>query len=204
MSIIPNHILIDTYKNYLSNDIQQIKTSLSLSKHYYQHLITDFIKLLEENVLKIYPQKIIHNFGKLSKFIFYPKLEFKRNFMGDTKYLDKFTFNDLLNFKKYPIITGIDYYNRPFIILKLKLEIIKSEDSDSDSDSDDISRPNLGVVTIFQRYSDCDLSWTCGTAYYHFMDVFKCGVLDDSTFVVINTLITEKQVIHNNKRISLI
>lgn len=74
----------------------------------------------------IFDKKIIFNL---------PILAYKDRFsLGD--YIDSIRNSDL----KYPIMIGVDDWNRPFITFKVKNH----------------------AITVFQRYSDCKETWAVG------------------------------------------
>jgi hypothetical protein len=72
---------------------------------------------------------------------------FKRT--GNTGYIDFIKTDDM----KFPIMKGVDVYNRPFIAMKVNVFNNKTGEN------------SIIVGTFFQRYSDDLVSWAYGTCY---------------------------------------
>lgn len=77
------------------------------------------------------------------------RLEWKHSFLGGTGYIDRIKPQDLKN----PISIGRDEFDRSFICLKIR----------------NLSKNEIYVLTLFQRYSDDPNTWTMGChSYYNF------------------------------------
>lgn len=114
--------------------------------------------LIKTNTLLNNKSKIFNQFKRLlitryfistqfSSLTQFPILPFETRFMGDTDYLDRIQSNDL----SYPIMIGIDKYNRYFISVKytcLETEWSFDGQTYSINNIDDVY-----CLTIFQRYT---------------------------------------------------
>lgn len=123
----------------------------------------NFIYCLKKNILQYKRNHIflvkLYNYRKF-KYIFkhfkyisflnsLPILDFKPSFLGFTDYLDNIKENDL----KYPLMRGIDCYQRHFLVLKYQI-----------LDSIRVNNINfipeqVYLITVFQRYSDSVDQW---------------------------------------------
>jgi hypothetical protein len=81
-------------------------------------------------------------------YISLPILDIKQR-EGNTGYIDFIKSDDM----KYPIMKGVDIFNRPFVAMKLNTFNIET------------SEKNCIVGTFFQRYSDDLVNWAYGTCY---------------------------------------
>ena len=108
-----------------------------------------------KNFIKTYNfnEQIIDLFGGINKFIKYPILQWKPEFMGATGYIDYITPKSM----SAPIMKGIDSYNRPFVVLRLKVtyEVPKTE-----------RETFKGCCIFFQRHIECNGTWTSATNGY--------------------------------------
>lgn len=77
------------------------------------------------------------------------------NKKGNGGYIDFIKADDM----KYPVMKGIDMWNRPFIAIR-----VKCVQACRDTDENKIS---YAVGTFFQRYSDENFNWAYGTAYIY-------------------------------------
>jgi len=123
----------------------------------------NFINCLKEDILQYKRKHIIlvklysyskfkhsfQHFKHLSFLYQLPLLDFKTSFLGFTDYLDNIQQNDL----KFPIMRGIDYYQRHFIVIKYQiLAPIRINKVLFEIDQ-------TYLLTVFQRYSDSVSSW---------------------------------------------
>ena len=136
------HILISNYINYY-NIKYQFTTYTCISKS-----LSTFAK---QNILK----QIYHTLNNCKYFkLNLPPISsckllvWKKRYLGRTKYIDQITINDIKSQKPahINIAIGCDNYNRYFITI--------------------YDRYDIGVITIFQRYSDTQINWVYGTDYY--------------------------------------
>lgn len=100
----------------------------------------------------MFPQNL---FNDEKTFKTLPVLEFKREFVGPTDYIDRIRVQDVSD----PLMTGVDCYKRSLITLRMKFtakedlyRIKKDEDK-------------TVVNTYFQRYTDSDGPYVIGTCY---------------------------------------
>ena len=96
-------------------------------------------------VIERFPSFIIETMNGISTLIFSPILLFLNEFEGNTGYLDRIKANRI----QYPIMIGVDCYNRSFITFKLKQKINNVE--------------TIHVEVLFQRYSPSPTMWTWGS-----------------------------------------
>ena len=123
----------------------------------------NFIYCMKENILQYKKKHIIlvklHNYTKfkysfqhfkhLSFLYQLPILDFKPSFLGFTDYLDNILENDL----KFPIMRGIDCYQRNFIVVKYQI-------LDPIQVNNTLFKINKTyLLTVFQRYTDSINSW---------------------------------------------
>lgn len=128
-----------------------------------------FIYCMKESILQNIRNHIIlvklHNYSKFKKcfrdfkhlsFLYQlPIIYFKTSFLGSTNYLDNIQDNDL----SFPIMRGIDNYQRHFIAIKYQiLAPIKINDIHFEPEQ-------VYILTIFQRYSDSVKSWNKAGRY---------------------------------------
>lgn len=104
--------------------------------------------ILHKKIINLYFNKIClystflkkyHLFEDLDFIYKIPELKFKPSFLGSTGYIDGINYLDL----SYPIMRGIDNWDREFIVLKYKIS----------------EHNRIYTQTIFQRYSDSFDSW---------------------------------------------
>ena len=196
--VLPNTIILKIYSDYIF-DCDNLKNGLLLSKL----LNKDIYKLYQfyeksQQIISLFPEHIINTFGSIKNFITYPELTFQDKFMGATHYIDRIKLQDL----SHPIMYCVDYYNRPFITLKLQYNYILDmiDDDDKEYYDEDIKK---GVITVFQRYTGDNYAWTTGTAY-HISDIFETGLLHTESYQAIYELVTKKSIIFRSKKILLI
>lgn len=104
------------------------------------HVILEFRNHLR--FIKTFPKTIIEAMGGVEKFLTFPVLEWKKEYIGCTDYIDRIRPIDLSD----PVMIGRDQYQRSFISLKLRAGVYSKE----------------FVVTMFQRYTDKKDTWTHG------------------------------------------
>lgn len=96
--------------------------------------------------------------GGFEKFLSFPILEWKNDFMGFTDYIDRIQLSDVSD----PVMIGTDCYNRSFITLKLKKNLEKEF-----------------VIIMFQRYTNHLETWTHGKRGYS-------TIIDDAGYFMNN------------------
>ena len=114
--------------------------------------------LLKKKIKNIYLEKVFNkikncNIDKFFENSFIPVnllhkipvLKFQDKFLGCTEYIDNIRYNDM----QYPIMKGVDIYERPFICIKYKIKLNKIKLTNETINFDS----HEGVITIFQRYS---------------------------------------------------
>jgi hypothetical protein len=107
---LPKEIALHCCEYLPSSDIYKMRTivsSLQKIKCFYDHV--NYIK-------NKFPISIVIAMGGFEKFLSFPILEWRNDFMGFTDYIDRILPSDVF----YPIMIGTDCYQRSFITLKLK------------------------------------------------------------------------------------
>ena len=110
----------------------------------------NYKKLLEKKVEYIYtnfPESLINIMGGPGKMISYPRLLWSEKFLGFTGYIDRIISKDVT----YPIMLGKDPWDRSFITIRYT-PIIPC-----------ILSKNPKIVTLFQRYTNDNQTWTHGS-----------------------------------------
>jgi len=79
----------------------------------------------------------------------YPVIKFNNKFLGSTGYIDNIYNKDL----DYPIMRGIDSYQRHFIVIRYKL-LNNIANSETGYHKINFRKNEVYTLTIFQRYSD--------------------------------------------------
>ena len=141
-----NNDTLNKLKEYI--DITSINL-LYTSKNNYNDFKQKFNILIENQIEFIkksnFDKNIIDLFGGFDKFYLFPILNWKKEFLGGTGYIDNIYPYDLSS----SIMIGIDCYTRPFVTVRTK----KSNNTRS-------------VVVLFQRYSDDTKTWTHSNINY--------------------------------------
>ena len=213
MTDLPDAMIYNIYSKYLKDDLQMIRDSTYLSKNSNKNFKTVLEKYRErlEWITETFPPRIIDTFGGISKFMSYPIIDFRDEYMGCTHYLDRFTFGLLEEYTEdKTIMVGVDFFRRPYVTIKLNyLPVRRDTDvSDSEDDEDDTTYTKVkkGILTIFQRYSPPGgaNSWTCASAYGMVMHLFGTGMIRPEIYSEIKTLITKGSVNNGYYKIWLI
>ena len=136
---LPKEITIYCCQYLLPVDVYKLRNFLSplhTIKSFYDRIT--YIKCS-------FPSSIIKVMGGFQKFLSFPALEWKNEFIGFTDYIDRISPCDVSD----PIMIGIDCYRRSFITLKLY------KDNQQEF-----------VITLFQRYTNDPNTWTHGKRGY--------------------------------------
>tara|TARA_B100000524_G_scaffold348076_1_gene251527 strand:- start:435 stop:1070 length:636 start_codon:yes stop_codon:yes gene_type:complete len=136
-------IFFDILDNYYFCNLN--KVLYDLGKNNLIMLIKDKKKF----IINRFPPVIFDLMNGIKTLIFTPILPFKDHFIG-IDYIDGITVNDV----SYPIMLGVDKYNRPFITIRTKCP-----------DKCENSHWFTSVITIFQRFTNNKSIWTHGTMY---------------------------------------
>lgn len=148
-----------------------IDSEYNSQQRFFNKLINfeNFIYYMKEYILQYKKKHIIlvklhhyskfkHSFKHFKHLLFLyqlPLLDFKPSFLGFTDYLDNIQANDL----EFPIMRGIDCYQRHFIVIKYQiLDPIKVNNTFFKIDQ-------TYLLTVFQRYSDSVNSWNKAGSY---------------------------------------
>jgi len=95
-------------------------------------------------LLQRIPAVLVHIVGYL-RLLDVPVLPWRNTFLGNTGYIDRIKVEDVYD----TIMIGIDCFCRPFITIRSYCH----------------SKKTYGIITLFQRYSDQEGTWTLGTRY---------------------------------------
>lgn len=104
------------------------------------HVIPEFRDHLR--LIGTFPKTIIEAMGGVEQFLTFPVLEWKKEYIGCTDYIDRIRPIDL----SHPVMIGRDPYQRSFICLKMRAGVY----------------PKEFVMTMFQRYTNQQDTWTHG------------------------------------------
>ena len=147
-----------------------------LSNMYNKFFFKDVKKQLIEKkkwIYKHYHLSIIDLMNGIQNLIFAPILKFNMSFIG-IDYIDRIFVEDTSS----PIMLGIDYWNRPYITIRLQEETseLQEESSDLKEESSElrkqysknilVKKKYKSVITLFQRYTGEIDTWTHGGPYY--------------------------------------
>ena len=142
-----NNDTLNKLKEYI--DITSINI-LYTSKNNYNDFKQKFNILIENQIEFIkksnFDKNIIDLFGGFNKFYLFPILNWKKEFLGGTGYIDNIYPYDLSS----SIMIGMDYYTRPFVTIRTKKK----------------NNNTRSVVVLFQRYSDDTKTWTHSNINY--------------------------------------
>jgi hypothetical protein len=126
---------ICSYCNYI--DLLYLFHTCPIPK-FYKRILFDRIHYIRE----YFPTPVIDLFS-LQNLLTYPELRWRDTFIGGTGYIDHIRHQDMSD----PIMTGVDKWKRVFIAIKTIND-----------------RDQINVDVLFQRYSDSDKIWACGTS----------------------------------------
>ena len=130
----------DEICDYLTTfQVLQLSLTIKLSSHQMTK-IQDRIQHIKDK----FPSEIICVFSRKS-LLKAVELPWNSDFLGFTGYIDRIYPRDI----SFPIMTGIDSHNRPFIVVRT---INKNESG----------TPSIDV--IFQRYSNSTKIWACANS----------------------------------------
>lgn len=180
---------MDKIDNYLLDNIslfldfesyENIRYISSYNKDYKNNYLEDYYKKKKELILSTYDKNIIRILGGMKKFIEFPTLKWDDKFMGGTGYIDKIDVNDV----SAPIMLGLDIWSRPFITLK-------------------VYEGSPKILTLFQRYTNDNTTWTHGTKYPNNIIWTYSPFLSDNTFTCDVTVDNIKSLALNKKSITI-
>ncbi len=141
----------DTQLNYKLN-VNQLKELSSLSILFLNQKKRFFNKWLKYKNFIDKHQDFQHYTSQVWD---YPVLDFNRNFVGSTGYIDNIYDTDV----NYPLMRGIDSYQRHFIVIRYKLLNNNiANNSVTTLKKINFRKDDIYTLTIFQRYTD-GTSW---------------------------------------------
>lgn len=98
----------------------------------------------------------------------FPTLYLNEKYNGRS-YIDFIKFDEV----EYPVMKGYDIHNRPFIVIKMKIE------------------DKILMQTFFKRYTDSDLYMGCGHATGNLIDT--SGGMTNNQFILLSNIINKNE-----------
>jgi len=127
----------DEICDYLTTlEVIQLSFAIKLSR-YQMTKIKDRIQYIKD----IFPSDVIHIFS-LKSLLKAVELPWNEDYLGITGYIDRIYPRHI----SYPLMTGVDSHNRPFIVVRT----MNKNESGIQS-----------IDVIFQRYSNNTKTWSC-------------------------------------------
>ena len=146
------------YEKYILNhinDTDRLFNLMQVNKFLYQNTLLKYEYMYKYDVFKFTPPHIVKLFGTIDNLISHPILTYKRHFLGRTAYIDKIKPDDV----KFPIMIGVDNYDRKFITFKLNYKANEDVFNIKKDEETQI------VTTLFQRFTNDRLKWVFGSYY---------------------------------------
>jgi len=153
MTQLPQEIIYKCFRYLSYADLYNFIYQNKFNRNYFDTELFSRLSMKINFIHKNFPLILIELFT-IQELLNAPILTWQQQFMGHTDYIDRINPEDIDS----PIAIGIDCYNRSFICLKLT----------------NLSKNEIFVCTLFQRYSDYQSRWTHGChSYANFM--LECG-----------------------------
>jgi hypothetical protein len=151
--ILYKAIEFENYKDHKNIDVLNLANILVINKHSFI-ILKELYKNIIKKKIKFFKSYNIDNgiieiFGGYLNMTKIPYLNFRKNFIGPTQYIDNICSYHL----KSPIMFSIDNYNRLLFSFKLKIKHL-----------DNLMLESKSVTTLFQRYTGGN-TWVYGNFY---------------------------------------
>ncbi len=165
--ILYKAIEFENYKDHKNIDVLNLANILVINKHSFI-ILKELYKNIIKKKIKFFKSYNIDNgiieiFGGYLNMTKIPYLNFRKNFIGPTQYIDNICSYHL----KSPIMFSIDNYNRLLFSFKLKFKHL-----------DNLMLESKSVTTLFQRYTGGNL-WVYGNFYKQAINEYSYFDIDD-------------------------
>ena len=196
MEKLNEYLLLKIY-NKLPKKIIKPRVALSMVNQRFYKIFNEMVmkrmKKLENVISNNYNEKIIEMFGGIDRMKYFPIFRWKTKYLGPTQYIDQIK----PEYIKYPLMLSKDHLGRPMVLVKTET-YEKNENIECNSPpgaGDDFNyqfRKKIYADIIFQRYTNCNKTWTSG-------EYDSQGFIKESGYIMSNNFINHQYIRKNIK-----